>query len=831
LEAEVTGGLEHPNIVPVYGLGTYGDGRPYYAMRLIRGDSLKDAIKRFHTLDDYGPRDFGERSLALRKLLGRFIDVCNAMAYAHSRGVLHRDLKPGNIMLGKYGETLVVDWGLAKPTDRADIVQVGAEPTLRPSSGSGLQATVAGSAIGTPAYMSPEQASGDASRLGPASDVYSLGATLYCVLTGKAPYDDEDIRALLKRVQRGEFLSPRVVQPDVPRALEAICLKAMSLQPADRYVTPRALADDIEHWLADEPVSAHREGWVARLARWARRHRALVLGGAATLTVALVAAVVLAIQQSRAADREHQIAKRERVANDLAQARLIQVERGSDLIASIFHDIDPREEEKEGKSLRAILGDRIDGVVGQLEGELISDPLTVAKLQARLGAAQLNLGHPERSVALHSAALQTQQETLGPDHPDTLNSRSNLAEAYRFTGRSAEAVAMEEETLRLRTTKLGPNHPDTLNSRDNLAESYRDVDRIAEAIAMHEETLKLRAAKLGPDHRDTLSSRSNLANAYLAADRTAEAIAIHEETLRLSSAALGPDFIDTLSCRVSLAAAYRIAGRTTDAIELNEETLTLSAAKLGPDHPISLVTRINLGRAYRIAGRIDAAIEMNEETFRLGAAKFGPDHPNTLASRSNLAESYFAAGRAAEAIELDEATFKMRVDKLGSDHRDTQRSRINLAVAYESIGRWSDAEPLRRERVAFMQKTEPAGSLPLANDLGPLGHNLLQQEKWSEAEPVLRECLKILDASHSEDWSRFNTMSMLGAALVGQERYDEAEPLIVDGYEGLKERETTVPRRANLPYLPEAARRAIRLYEAWGKPEKAAEWKEKLSPR
>ncbi|MFI5455866.1 MAG: serine/threonine-protein kinase [Isosphaerales bacterium] len=176
-EAEITGGLEHPGIVPVYGLGHTAEGRPFYAMRFVKGDSLKDAIKRFHQAERPG-RDPGERSLALRGLLGRFVDVCNASAYAHSRGVLHRDLKPGNVMLGPYGETLVVDWGLAKVVGRlgeADGAS-GTETTLRPPSLSGFDPTQAGTAVGTPSYMSPEQAAGDLDQLGPRSDVYSLGA-------------------------------------------------------------------------------------------------------------------------------------------------------------------------------------------------------------------------------------------------------------------------------------------------------------------------------------------------------------------------------------------------------------------------------------------------------------------------------------------------------------------------------------------------------------------------------------------------------------------------------------------------------------------------------
>jgi serine/threonine-protein kinase len=260
LEAEITGGLEHPGIVPVYGLGTYDDGRPFYAMRFIRGDSLKDAIARFHA-DEATQQDPGRRTLALNKLLLRFLDVCKAIGYAHSRGVLHRDLKPSNIMLGGYGETLVVDWGVAKAVGHhlEPAAPVATDRTLRPESGSEVQPTVTGARLGTPAYMPPEQAAGRLDELGAASDVYSLGATLYALLTGKAPFTEPDLPTLLRQVEQGEFSRPCQIRPWIDPALQAVCLKAMARRPQDRYPSPRALAEDIEHWLADEPVTARRD--------------------------------------------------------------------------------------------------------------------------------------------------------------------------------------------------------------------------------------------------------------------------------------------------------------------------------------------------------------------------------------------------------------------------------------------------------------------------------------------------------------------------------------------------------------------------------------------
>jgi serine/threonine-protein kinase len=286
-EAEITGGLEHPGVVPVYGLGTDASGRPYYAMRFIKGDSLKEAIERFHEDEALGA-DPGRRSLELRKLLRRFTDVCNAVDYAHSRGVIHRDIKPANIIVGKYGETLVVDWGLAKPLGHTESGREGGEHTLVPSSASGSAQTLPGSALGTPAYMSPEQAAGDLGRLGPCSDVYSLGATLFCLLTGRPPFKGADVGAVLGAVQWGDFPAPRTVDPSIDRALEAVCVKAMAPKPEERYATSKALAEDVERWLADQPVLAYPEPLRTRAIRWVRRHKPWVAAAAALLILTLL---------------------------------------------------------------------------------------------------------------------------------------------------------------------------------------------------------------------------------------------------------------------------------------------------------------------------------------------------------------------------------------------------------------------------------------------------------------------------------------------------------------------------------------------------------------
>jgi serine/threonine protein kinase len=281
VEAQITGNLEHPGIVGVYAIGHDPDGRPFYVMRLIRGESLCEAIRRYHESEG-SRRDAGARTLALRKLINRLIDACNAVAFAHSRGVLHRDIKPANIMIGKYGETLVVDWGLATRLYKsrhfvAGVALTQSSPT-RDQEDAAAE-TRSGETLGTPGYMSPEQAEGRQDLMEPTSDVYSLGCTLYHILTGRAPLEGNGILEVFAATCKGDFPSPRAVHPSVDPALEAICLKAMAHDPDYRYATARALADDLERWLADEPMSAYRDPPPRALSRWLARHPRVLIRG------------------------------------------------------------------------------------------------------------------------------------------------------------------------------------------------------------------------------------------------------------------------------------------------------------------------------------------------------------------------------------------------------------------------------------------------------------------------------------------------------------------------------------------------------------------------
>ncbi len=289
-EAKLTSRLEHPGVVPVYAAGHRSTGEPYYVTKLVRGTSLKEAIGILHAAKVWSPAGRGRR-VELQRLLRRFLVVCETVAYAHSVGVVHRDLKPENILLGDYGETLVIDWGLAKPqTGDAGPSPGNLGPMMAALALERGEATSAGGEVGTLVYASPEQVRGETTSTGQLSDIYSLGATLYHLITGSPPYDPQQpAPEIREEVLKGSAPTPRSLHWRIPRALDAICRKAMAVHPQERYKTPQDLAQDLENWLDREPVSAYPEPFPEKAARWARRHRVLAAVGATLAFLGLLA--------------------------------------------------------------------------------------------------------------------------------------------------------------------------------------------------------------------------------------------------------------------------------------------------------------------------------------------------------------------------------------------------------------------------------------------------------------------------------------------------------------------------------------------------------------
>ncbi|MFL5330876.1 MAG: tetratricopeptide repeat protein [Gemmataceae bacterium] len=708
--------MDHPNIARVLDAGATESGRPYFVMELVRGIPITDYCDQ----SQLSPHD----------RLELFITVCQAVQHAHQKGIIHRDIKPSNVLVTSHdGKPVakVIDFGIAKAinqqlTDRSIYTNFA-------------------QMIGTPLYMSPEQAEMSGLDIDTRSDIYSLGVLLYELLTGTTPLDKQrfakaaydEIRRMIRedeplkpstRLSTSASIASIAAQRHIEPAklsklmrgdLDWITMKALEKDRTRRYETASGLARDIQRYLSDEPVEACPPSSTYRLRKFARKNRA-TLTTATAIALLLVVGVTVSTWQAVRATRSEQVAMAardaeaeqrqraeanerksidaataEKQAKEAAQAREAETKAVLDFVENkVFAAARPKDLDG-GQGYEVKLADALKAALPFVEKSFTDQPLIEGRLRLTLGTSFRYLGQIDIAEQQFRRARDLFTTKLGPDHPDTLTSMNNLARSYTDLGRHPESVVLNEETLKRRKARLGPDHPDTLTSMANLATVYGYLGRYPEQIVLNEETLKRRKARLGPDHPDTLTSMFHVAGGYLTRGRVPEALALFEETLKLMKARLGPDHIETLRCTTNVADCYSFLGRHPEALAMREELLKQFKAKEGPDHHDTLTIMRLLANSYAVLGRHPEALAMREEAFKLANVKLGPDHRETLMSMCNLADSYFRLGRQTEALALREEALKQFKATLGPDHPQTLSNMNGLASRYADLGRHREA--------------------------------------------------------------------------------------------------------------------------------------------
>lgn len=723
-EAQITGWLEHPGIVPVYGLVQDPDGRPCYAMRFVRGGTLRDAIRQFHGAE--GPRrDPTERRLALQGVLGRFIDVCNTVAYAHSRDVIHRDLKPANVMLGNYGETLVVDWGCAKwfqgeRSDRADGEQPPA-PAFRPSAAEGDAKTRDGATVGTPVYMSPEQAAGVWGRVGPASDIYSLGATLYEILVNRAPVEGPSWEAALMQARRGEFRPPREVRREVPPALEAICLRAMAFRPEDRYPTAVELAGDVERWLADEPVSAYPDGWALRVRRWAKRHSTLVTGAITLLVTAVLTLSGRTAYIAQLLAEKSWLLQQESHAKNVAHLAKTEAEEEAEkarkmfgFLAGTFKTTDAlgiegvafRKADDQGKTLTA--NKILELGVEQARTQFENDPLLHAQLLDSIGHVYRSWGEYDRARQLLEQARDLRQDHRASPL-DIAASSHSLGRCYHDLGHYEKAEEHYQQALAIRRHHLNGDDPQVIATEFDLGWLFAENKHPAgEELLL--KVIETRRRMLGDGHRDVAVARLALAASLSDQGHSVRALILGGQAM----GGLKDHKLAGAVCEGIEAINARRGKDPGKAVTSQQKVQKLLIEHLGNKHPYVALIKYQLAQTLQSQGNTIGAEEVGRECLQSIRGSVGFGHPLAIIPVEFHANLLARKGAFAEGEMLYRELANRRRERFGDQHPLVGVALVKTALYLTTHGeREKQARRLLEEANGiFLNNALPASKYP-----------------------------------------------------------------------------------------------------------------------
>jgi serine/threonine protein kinase len=686
LERQTLAIMDHPAIAKVFDAGSTPAGQPYFVMEYVSGLPITSYCDQKH--------------LPARERLALLIKVCEGVQHAHQKAIIHRDLKPSNILVVEVdGKPVprIIDFGIAKA-----ISQKSEDETL---------VTRAGGMVGTPGYMSPEQADPSVLDVDTRTDVYSLGVVLYELLAGVLPFDvkhwkTKPFHEVLRQLHEDDPPSPSTRISGDPASitvaanrnadprrlasmlrgdLDWITLKALEKDRTRRYGTPSELSADIGRYLRNEPVTARPASPAYRAKKYAQRHKF----GVAAVSVVLLLLIAFGVMQAvelRRITRERDRANRER---DRAT-------RVTDFMTGMFNVSDPSNARGKTVTAREIL----DKSSAKIDTSLSQDPELKAQMMDVMGVVYQSLGLYSSALPLLERSAEIRRRVLGPESPETLATMHHLATTLVADGRYPEAEKLFRETLDIQRRVLGPENAFTLLSMNNLAYALYQQGRYAEAEKLDRETLDIRRRVSGPEHPDTLLAMAGLADALDRQGHYAEAEKLDRETLDIRRRVSGPDHPHTLEVMNNLATLLDTEGHYPDAEKLDRETLEIELRVLGPEHPTTLLTSANLANVLADEKRSGEAEKLLRETLDIQRRVLGPEHSDTLQSATNLATILDDERRYADAEKLQRETLEIQRRVLGPEHPATISSIYNLACDVAGEGKRDEALSLLSEAVA-----------------------------------------------------------------------------------------------------------------------------------